>query len=189
MGRSSYDNGGAPSSSAGATTQHKKFNKQKLRRARAARAKAERAAEAAAAAAVVERRELEEDQARIERGRPQAAAMRLWECARADALAAQVAADLERRDRAAATGDGCSGPSGDGGDGRAAATGDGRSGPNDGGGGDGGDGDDDDDGEDYDYSGGGGYCPDGGYGYAEDEDAVFAAELVANDVAEAYDYA
>ena len=34
------------------------------------------------------------------------------------------------------------------------------------------------------YSGGGGYCPDGGYGYAEDEDAIFAAEF-ANEVGDA----
>ena len=70
----------------------------------------------------MESRELEGRPAKafIERGRPKAEALLRAESARLDALRAQVVADLERRDRAAATGDGCSGPSGDGGDGRAA---------------------------------------------------------------------
>ena len=89
-----------------------------------------------------------------------------------DALRAQATAGLERRDRAAATGDGRSGPNdgGGGGRGRAAATGDGCSGPNDGDRDDN-HGDSDNDGDDCDsdgYGPGEGYYPDGGYGYARD---------------------
>ena len=72
--------------------------------------------------------------------------------------------------RAAATGDGCSGPSDDGGGGQAAATGDGCSGLNDEDRVDNHDDDDrDDDDDDYDsdgYGPGEGYYPDGGYEFA-----------------------
>ena len=71
--------------------------------------------------------------------------------------------------RAAATGDGCSGPRDDGGGGQVAATGDGRSGLNGEDRGDSHDDDDDDgdDGCDSDgYGPGEGYYPDGGYEFA-----------------------
>ena len=160
-----------------------KLNKQKLKRARAARAKKERAAEAAAATAAAESRELAEAKAFIERGRPKREALLRAESARYDALRVQATADVERRIRAAATGDGCSGPNDGGSDGRAAATGDGCSGPNDEDRDDNhGDNDNDGDGCDSDgYGPGEGYYPDGGYGYAEglaDVDAwEHAAEL------------
>jgi hypothetical protein len=178
--------GDAPPPRAGATPRKKvnmKLNKQKLKRARAARAKKERAAEAAAATATAESRELAEAKALIERDRPEREALLRAERARYDALRAQATADVERRIRAAATGDGCSGPKDGGSDGRAAATGDGCSGPNDEDRDDNhGDNDNDGDGCDSDgYGPGEGYYPDGGYGYAEglaDVDAwEHAAEL------------
>jgi hypothetical protein len=85
-----------------------------------------------------------------------------------DALRAQATADLERRDRAAVAGGGCSGPNGGGSGGQAAATGGGCSGPNDGDRDDN-HGDSDNDGDVCDsdgYGPGEGYYPDGGYGYA-----------------------
>jgi hypothetical protein len=113
---------------------------------------------------------LAEAKAFIERGRPKKEALLRAESARLDALRAQATAELERRDRAAATGGGCSGPNDGGSGGRAAATGDGCSGPNDEDRDDN-HGDSDNDGDDCDsdgYGPGEGYYPDGGYGYARD---------------------
>ena len=113
--------------------------------------KKERAAEAAAATAAAESRELAEAKAAIERDRPEREALLRAERARYDALRVQATEDVERRIRAAATGDGCSGPNDEDRDDNH--------------------GDSDNDGDDCDsdgYGPGEGYYPDGGYGHARD---------------------